>query len=270
MADSTIDQEFLRVIEEDVETAVAILDKEDTQYNRRIFVKNFYSFIDGIMHFFRQQVLEKAEEAPTSLTPDVLTILREHSYSVTDNGVIETNIKYLEFIKSFRLTINYYFADVIEEYKPKYGDGGWQALRQGQQVRNRITHPKYRQDLGITDAELATVKKGKKWCDELIHGLFQVGIDRSRASIEASNAIVEECNAKTKENNRLHVGAMNTERKHPFVLDTGLFPSGDGVRRVFREHKYSRGRTICVIDWDEPATYDIEFPVRIFDEVGAA
>jgi hypothetical protein len=44
-----------------------------------------------------------------------------------------------------------------------YGDGGWDALCAGFAVRDRLMHPKNPDDVGVSDDDLARVRRGRDW-----------------------------------------------------------------------------------------------------------
>jgi len=155
---------FIDMIEQDVDTALEILSKDDTPYNRRAFVRNYYSFLEGLLYFMRQEVIKKAMSTPGTLSVAEMAVLKEETYSVAGKGKVLTQEKYLTFEQSFRISFHYYFKDV-DSVQVEYGNGGWEALLEGLKIRNRITHPKQGSQMNITDEELERVKTGKKWCD---------------------------------------------------------------------------------------------------------
>ena len=84
--DKSEEQAFLAAIEQDVEIALEILNKDDTPYNRRMFVKNYYSFIEGVLHFLRHRVIKEASARSVPLTNAEIAVLKEESYSVDGRG----------------------------------------------------------------------------------------------------------------------------------------------------------------------------------------
>ena len=93
------------------------------------------------------------------MTNAEIAVLKEESYSVLmgEDGFRLRKI-YLTFKDAFRLSIEYYFTTPFNESKVDYGDGGWTAMLQGLEIRNRISHPKLTGQLAVTDKELETVR----------------------------------------------------------------------------------------------------------------
>jgi hypothetical protein len=266
---------FLEVIEEDVDTAIEILDKVDTSYNRRVFVRNYYSFIEGMLHFFRHEVIAKANKEDGTLTNAELAVLKEETYTVTGNGRIQTQTKHLTFEQSFRLTVQYYFADVIDQVPVNYGDGGWKAMLDGLEIRNRVTHPKYTSELSISNKELDTVKKAKQWGDELFKRLFLEMSNRSRTkikklqklhmeSVEATARIQAEnrqMDRKLLETQRILRGMKIYKLKYPLVIILGANLPDNGIEVVLQRYMLHDGRKCPFIDPEE-AISEVDFPVR--------
>jgi hypothetical protein len=88
MDDKSEEQMFLVAIEQDVETGLEILNKDDTPYDRRMFVKNYYSFIEGFLHFLRYKVIKEASGRLIALTSAEIAVLKEESYSVDGRGAV--------------------------------------------------------------------------------------------------------------------------------------------------------------------------------------
>ena len=204
MDDKSEEQAFLIAIEQDVETALEILNKDDTPYNRRMFVRTFYSFIEGTLSFFRSMVLKDASTRPVALTYDEVTLLTEESCFVDDRGNVVTQQKYLNFKGAFRLSIQYFFAEALRSSKVDYGDGGWEAMLRGLKIRNRVAHPKLSAHLAITDDELETVRNAKKWADNLIHTLFQ---EKTRLVKEKFELLQEKIRVAEEESERARGGS---------------------------------------------------------------
>ena len=85
---------------------------------------------------------------------------------------VQTQEKYLDVQGRFPSFDRILLHTPFNKSKVDYGDGGWAAMLQGLETRNRISHPKLTAQLAVTDKELETVKTAKKWADDLMHKLF--------------------------------------------------------------------------------------------------
>ena len=70
------------------------------------------------------------------------------------------------------------------EYDIDFRSAGWQALLSGLEIRNRITHPKNRQDMDVTSPEIDVIGRGVFWFLEAVISHGRAGItaylERSR------------------------------------------------------------------------------------------
>lgn len=62
-----------------------------------------------------------------------------------------------------------------------YGDGGWEALRVGFAVRDRLMHPKHPEDVNVSDDDLARVRRGREWFADVLKAR-NAALQRTRAA----------------------------------------------------------------------------------------
>ena len=55
---------------------------------------------------------------------------------------------------------------------PFFGDNDWCEFQKSIQVRHRITHPKAPQELDITQAEIDSMEKGRRWLISSVQSIF--------------------------------------------------------------------------------------------------
>jgi hypothetical protein len=265
---------FIQAIEGDVDIAQKCLDDQDSPYNRRAFVKNYYSFLEGLLHFLRTEVIRRVAIEPGRLTEAEIAVLKEETYEVTGSGKIQTREKFLSFEHAFRLSFRFYFSSVIDQVKIDYGGKGWPALLQGLQIRNRITHPKATAQMEISDEELAIVREAKGWADATIKSLFQAYIEFQRQGTEHSMAEIEKLREHTAQAtrhkevaNRLLRGLQDYAIKYPVVIDVGWLGDDNGVELRLQRYFVWEGKRIRVIDSSESVPSEVAFPVRFFDSL---
>ncbi len=173
MSEQEYETKFLNELEQDCEISLKNLEMEDSGYNRRTFIRTYYSYLEGMLSCLRQSVLDGSLPLYTPLTDAEKAILSEESYYVNQKFEIKSRKNsYLTFEQSFRLSFRYFFEGVYDSMNISFGDGGWKALLDGMKIRNRITHPKQSGQLSISDEELKTVKSAKQWTDDLLQQLL--------------------------------------------------------------------------------------------------
>lgn len=176
-----------------------------------------------------------------------MAVLKEESYFVDGRGRVQTQEKYLNFENAFRLSVKYYFTQPLNNSKVDYGDGGWEAMLQGLETRNRISHPKLTAQLAVTDNELETVKKAKKWADDLMHKLFG---EKTRYLLSVVEAIT------------------NRQFKYPLIIHVGRFCGDSGVDEIIQDFMYYEGKKITRIVPDEIVPHDVIFPIQLMFDRG--
>jgi len=277
-------RDFLEIIEEDVDKALEILKNDDNPYNRRVFIKQFYSYIEESSYYLRQSVIEgwnskpnhaaealKAELgfASKPLSEEVIAVLKEESYSVRSNGTVDTQTKFLSFEQSFKFTYACFFRDVFDYKHTCYSEYGWQCLIKGNKIRNRVTHPKRVGDLVITDEELKTIHAAKEWKHELWQELFGLLSQRTKDFCAALARRSEESQKKTLECKRqlamtteLLEGLCNYEIKYPYVIYLGFLGENQGIE--VREYRYLifKGQGSLLLDPEKDVPAELLFPVR--------
>src|SRR5208337_337773 len=269
MDELTETRAFIDVIEQDVDTALEILSKDDTPYNRRAFIKNYYSFLEGLLYYMRQEVIKKAMSAPGTLSVAEMAVLKEETYYVSGKGKVQTQEKHLSFEQSFRISFHYFFKHV-DSVRVDYGNGGWRALLEGLKIRNRITHPKQASQLTITEEELERVKIGKNWCDNQWRLLVQehrTQMQRRSEDLQRQAAeMMEESKhvrAKTAEVRQVSLAIRNYNIKYPCVINAGLLGETSGVEVVLHRYRIYDGKKGIVVDPKEIVPSEVNFPVRI-------
>ena len=55
-----------------------------------------------------------------------------------------------------------------------YSRSGWRAMRNAEEIRNRLTHPKSPEACDVTDAEIATVAAALLWFDDALGRIQRV------------------------------------------------------------------------------------------------
>ena len=149
---------FVRILITDVIEARTLLSSADSSVNRRNLVRTTLAGVEGLAWYFREHVREVAGEMG-QLTPLAALALREQSYTVTDQGEISEQVRYLALATSIRLMIKQ-AQQIVPLFEVDISGTGWQQLRDAIAIRHRITHPKVADDLQISNSDLAAVNTG--------------------------------------------------------------------------------------------------------------
>lgn len=155
-ADSSEDEiareSFIRILLFDVMDAMERHDSAQTQSGKRDLIRTGFAAIEGISWIFREHVTEAAR-AMSQLEPTEEAALSETSYQVNDQGRIAEQARYLPLMAAIRLT-----ARIAEKLAPNveidFSGQNWTHLKEAIRIRNRITHPKGRADLILSDQDI--------------------------------------------------------------------------------------------------------------------
>lgn len=152
---------FMALLIGDVIAARDRLDGSHNQTARRDVVRASVAAMEGTTWVAREHV-RSALGAIGHLTPVAELAFRELSYSVSDTGQIKERVQALPMLTAIRLMVAQ--AKIIcPEMEVDFSTSGWSDLHQTVIIRNRITHPKPGQNLGISDKDLEIVGSALSW-----------------------------------------------------------------------------------------------------------
>jgi hypothetical protein len=150
--------DFSTVLLGDMTAAIRRL-KDDHPRERRACVRAAFAAVEGHFAGLCQELLERATGG---LTETERMALREESYRVSDSGKIVVIAAYQPLKHRVKL-VTAIVQRLHPEYAIDFGSAGWQALLKGLDVRDKITHPKNRQDMNVERSELEATINGVFW-----------------------------------------------------------------------------------------------------------
>lgn len=127
----------------------------------RNLIRTVFSAIEGFSWLYRNHVIEVARDIDI-LTSEEEAALAEQAYSVTDNGKISKQSRFIPLTAMLRLTTR--IAMRLDSALVVRFDGlGWQQFQDAAKIRNRITHPKREVDLNVSEQDIATCLAAFEW-----------------------------------------------------------------------------------------------------------
>lgn len=158
---SEFGQSFVSVLITDIIDARSLLSSADSPVNRRHLVRATLAGVEGLAWHCREHIRDLAREMG-HLTPLADMALREQTYTVTEQGEIVEQVRFLSLTTSIRLTIKQ-AAQLDAAITVDFGDAGWAHLRRAIAIRHRIMHPKGTIDLAVSDEDLIAIGIGFQW-----------------------------------------------------------------------------------------------------------
>jgi hypothetical protein len=173
-----LESSFLGMLVGDVADAMERQRKSNTQAAKRNLVRTAFSAVEGLAWVFREHVMDAAE-GTYGLEPDEQHALAEMAYSVSDQGKVYGQQRFIPLLSMIRLIARIGERVTAEPGPPAtidFSGSDWDNFRKSLNIRNRITHPKSRNDLVLTDDDIATSQAALFWF-----------LDATSAVMEATN-----------------------------------------------------------------------------------
>lgn len=152
---------FARLLIEDVIAAASRRLDDDTQGNRRHWVRAVFAAIEDLSWDTRERVREVCDETG-DLTPLAAMALRETHYQVDSKGRVHPQTRYVPLPTMVKLLVAQ--TKLLQsDFTLDFSNIGWRRFNDALDIRNRITHPKSPDDLRIADPDMTTINDGFSW-----------------------------------------------------------------------------------------------------------
>jgi hypothetical protein len=136
---------------------------EEEGTNRRFYVRAIFAFIEAIVEQHKKLILELAEKRIVTLPKGAYEALSEHIYNVKDNGEIFPQFKYLQLQRKLRAVYKIAGKAFGEPLNINFGGKGWESFQSAIEIRDRLTHPKSKEDCTVENENLDIVESGANW-----------------------------------------------------------------------------------------------------------
>ena len=165
-SDTEVTEPLLRPLFNDLLDCEDLLDKGDTQFARRTFVRASFAFIEANLHWLREQISNRLAIASLSeRKTDVakLSLLFEIAPKPDRQGRMICQTVRLPFLNSCAFILRTGAEQAGVDPSAFFGDNGWNEMQRALAVRHRITHPKSEEDLDVLDSEMDSVREAHRW-----------------------------------------------------------------------------------------------------------
>lgn len=166
--DSAIDE-----LAADIEKAVSMLQHEDSQFHRRVYVRALFAYFEGITYWIRQNAIEIDKlilKRGGTIDWERHTLLYEDIPIIADNGKIEKQKQKGSFKNRFAFSVRA-FSEIVQ-CKENVFDQGWQQLLTAVKIRDRLMHPKQGNDVLVSDEDVQACREGYTWFAHLVATKF--------------------------------------------------------------------------------------------------
>lgn len=147
------------------------IEKINTQFYRRILIRNVFSIIETYLYVTKELIKNKLVIDKTSeITWADLAILNEQKVVLDTQGKVQVKEDFQKFEPSLRFTLRT-FAKAFGSTLPNYGDSNFEKLKKLNKRRNDLTHPKSLEELTISDQEMKDTISMFLWFTQT-HGMI--------------------------------------------------------------------------------------------------
>ena len=155
--------ECIKILAVDVDESERQLQATTSDLAKRHFVRAVFAWIEALSYLFRRAALSKIADGPlTQEAIPTLLALQERTYTISEKGVVTPTLLKASTSSMLLFSLKS-FADSqgLSELGFDKGGRNWQAYARALAIRDRITHPKKRTDVQLSDADVEFVREAK-------------------------------------------------------------------------------------------------------------
>ncbi|OJW76251.1 MAG: hypothetical protein BGO57_08570 [Sphingomonadales bacterium 63-6] len=191
--DSDLHHDFTSVLVLDVVAAMQRYRAEKTQANSRDLIRSIFAAVEGSVWLYRQHVTSIAKSIE-AITREEELALAETAYLVNANGTVSEQMRFIPLPALIRLTTR--IANRIDpRTETRFDIPGWESFQRAIAIRNRITHPKTKSDLLVSERDVDTCHAAFFWLLQLTESGMEAVVSAFRAYVEEMREIFEKLKA---------------------------------------------------------------------------
>ena len=166
------------VLRQDIESLVAAYRHDwSSQPLRRMFVRAYWSMIEGEVYCTKEFVLRACELGDKNLSAEEHVFLSESRVIVDEEGAASLKPAHTDALSNLKQTLKIAASKFDLDWAPNFSTQGWGKLALSLELRHRITHPKASAELVVSESELDIHKDAFAWFLEAFNE-FQASLFR--------------------------------------------------------------------------------------------
>ena len=131
---------------------------------RRSWIRTLCSQVEAWMYSMKQMIATFSVLPFVAVQPADAFLLREEVPEVNEKGdIVIRGDRFLPWERNFKYVAKVTARAFGSSYQLPLDESGWEALRETFRIRNRLVHPKKREDLTVTDDELRIANDAHTW-----------------------------------------------------------------------------------------------------------
>lgn len=165
--DGIVNEPLLEPLFRDMVGCEELLERSDTQFARRTYIRSAFAFIEGHLYWLkriaREAVLQKGWR-DNNVEIAKLTLLDDQTFKPNTQGKVEqTGQNAIPFKNNCAFIIRTIYESWDLDPSATFSDEGWMDMQDALKVRHRITHPKRSEDMEISEEELFITSESIRW-----------------------------------------------------------------------------------------------------------
>jgi hypothetical protein len=146
---------------------------ENKEFWRLLFVQTLYSEVEAQILLIKLSALQRCSNENIPLSQGEILHLQGITYQLTDSGEIKTRESKTSLVAEMKFALKCMAKSFRISHKPDLLHPSYQKLDKFIKIRNRIVHPKKRDDLKIFDKDLDDCFLAWKWLNDDIIAQYQ-------------------------------------------------------------------------------------------------
>ena len=140
---------------------------------QRNLVRACWAHIDAVIYGIKRITVIAAELGSEPLTSAEHKFLLERSFIVDSSGQITEKTEFSETRENVKKTLKIACAKFRLGWSPDFGGTEWVEFGTSLAIRHRVTHPKTRDDLVISEAEIELHRDAFLWFSGLFNSFLE-------------------------------------------------------------------------------------------------
>lgn len=178
---------YIQELLKDTQKAYHEYSANSSAYTRRNYIKNLVILLEADVYREKQILSKRLQDL---LGDDQIVYAIHPDYiDFTGAGLPKFKTEDIPLTKSVKIIFRAYECLVDKRLIDFAKDPGWQSFSDLKKLRNRLIHPKTKEDLEITDIEIENAREAEIWYLEKIRLLLEEFLDKDNGRLEPDAAI---------------------------------------------------------------------------------
>lgn len=160
------------ILDDDINEVRNIANGEMKGFHVRASIRAYSALIDGLLYQMRQVAISSESEDFNLFSVEEKMILNEKTIFLDHKGEMKEKDNFEKLLPMLLFTFKQFAKIHGAAFSPDTSVHGWECMKIFVTVRNRITHPKSKAELDLTESEWEKVNLAVDWFHDNVKDLF--------------------------------------------------------------------------------------------------